>query len=137
MNPWFIIIVPSTKLVWVYSFQTSDCCWNIHYIQVYPHVSFYVHLISQGLLNVPIEHHPTIGDISSPTDIWFGDVKKIPKKGHQSQPLYHLDPRDIPMISIPLVTPRPNGSHAELDVPGGTSRWKISCAKPLARMTFF
>ena len=26
--------------------------------------------IVKGLANVPIEHHPTIGDISSPTDIW-------------------------------------------------------------------
>ena len=26
------------------------------------------------------------GDISTPTDIWFGDRNKIPKKGHQSQP---------------------------------------------------
>ena len=32
--------------------------------------------------NVPIPHHPTIGDISSPTDmavyVIFGDVKPIP-----------------------------------------------------------
>ena len=46
------------------------------------------HNIQQRLVNVLIEHHPTIGDISSPTDICFGDVKQIPKKGHQSQPLY-------------------------------------------------
>ena len=44
-----------------------------------------------GLVNVPIKHHPTIGDISSPTDICFGDVKPIPKKGHQSQPLLNDD----------------------------------------------
>ena len=29
----------------------------------------------QGLVNVPIEHHSTIGDISSPRDICFGDVQ--------------------------------------------------------------
>ena len=41
-----------------------------------------IHPIFQGLVNVPIKHHPTIGVISSPTDICFGDVKQIPKKGH-------------------------------------------------------
>ena len=47
----------------------------------------------QGLVNVLIEeHHPTIGDISSQTDIWFGDVKHIPQlSGHQSQPLENID----------------------------------------------
>ena len=34
----------------------------------------------QGLVNVPIKHHPT-GD-TSPTDMCFGDVKPNPKKGH-------------------------------------------------------
>ena len=32
----------------------------------------------QGLVNVPVEHHPTVGHISSPTNICFGDVKQIP-----------------------------------------------------------
>ena len=41
----------------------------------------------QGLVNVPIKHHPTIGNVESPTDICFGDVKQIPKKGHLHQPL--------------------------------------------------
>ena len=44
--------------------------------------------VHQELVNVPTEHHPTIVDISSPTDISFGNVKQIPKKGHQSQPLF-------------------------------------------------
>ena len=36
-----------------------------------------------------VSHHPTIEDISSPTDIYFGDVKPNPQKlGHQSQPLF-------------------------------------------------
>ena len=34
-----------------------------------------------------VSHHPAIADISSPTNICFGDLKQIPKKGHQSQPL--------------------------------------------------
>ena len=33
-----------------------------------------------------IEHHPIIWNISSPTDIWFGDVKQIPKMGHLPTP---------------------------------------------------
>ena len=37
-----------------------------------------------------VSHHPTIGDSSSPTNICFSDVKPIPKKGHQSQPLFLL-----------------------------------------------
>ena len=47
-----------------------------------------VHIkVDQGLVNVLIKHHPTIGDISSPTDICFGDVKEIPKKGHLLTPV--------------------------------------------------
>ena len=38
------------------------------------------------MVNVPTKHHPTSEDISSPTDIWFGDVQKIPKKGHLPTP---------------------------------------------------
>ena len=41
----------------------------------------------QGLVNVPIQHHPTIGDIISKRCGCFGDVKPIPNsRGHQSQP---------------------------------------------------
>ena len=45
----------------------------------------------QGLVNVPIEHHPTIGDISSPTDMAEGDVKQIPKSWDIYQPLSNID----------------------------------------------
>ena len=54
---------------------------------------FWTLIVYQKLLDttnvgfyVPIKHHPTIGDISSPTDICFGDVKPIPKKGHVQNP---------------------------------------------------
>ena len=33
-----------------------------------------------------VSHHPTIGEISSPTDMCFGDVKQIPQKGTFSNP---------------------------------------------------
>ena len=41
----------------------------------------------QGLVNVLIENRATIGDISYPTDICFGDVQNPQLSGHQSQPL--------------------------------------------------
>ena len=37
--------------------------------------------VNQGLVNVQIEHHPSMGDIIS-NRYCFGDVKPIPKKGH-------------------------------------------------------
>ena len=49
--------------------------------------------LKQGLVNVPIKHHPTIGDISSPTDICFGDVQH---------------PQKIPSIPTPVEKPRKN-----------------------------
>ena len=43
-------------------------------------------LVHQGLVNVPIEHHPTIGDIISNR---YGKVMfKIPKKGHLPTPVH-------------------------------------------------
>ena len=48
-------------------------------------------------------HHPTSGDVSSPTNICFGDVKQIPQlSGHQSQALYVVTtnfPRPFPRMS--------------------------------------
>ena len=38
-------------------------------------------LVYHRVLNVPIER-PTLGELISPTDICFGDVKQVPKKGH-------------------------------------------------------
>ena len=35
------------------------------------------HLHMEGLVNVPIQHHPT-GEINSNRYGWFGDVKPIP-----------------------------------------------------------
>ena len=35
-----------------------------------------------------VSHHSTKKGISFPTDMCFGDVKEIPKKGHQSQALF-------------------------------------------------
>ena len=46
-------------------------------------------MVKQGLVNVPIEHHPTIGDIISKR--YLKVMFKIPKKGHQSQPLQIAD----------------------------------------------
>ena len=46
------------------------------------HGVFYYHF--QGLVNVPIEHHPTIGDTISNR---YGKVMfKIPNKGHVPTP---------------------------------------------------
>ena len=39
---------------------------------------------TQGLLNVPIEHHPTFGDIIS--NKYIKVMFKIPKKGHLPTP---------------------------------------------------
>ena len=39
------------------------------------------------MVNVPLKHHPTTGNTISNRYLCFGDVKQIPKKGHQSQPL--------------------------------------------------
>ena len=39
----------------------------------------------QGLVNVPIKHHPTIGDIIS--NRYFKVIFKIPKKGHLPTPV--------------------------------------------------
>ena len=43
--------------------------------------------ILQGLVYVLIEHHPHIGDISSPTDTCLGDVKQILRIGHLPNPV--------------------------------------------------
>ena len=53
----------------------------------------------QGLVNVPIEHHPSIGDIIS--NRYFKVMFKIPKKGHLTTP----DPRrcDIKQIRLGMV----------------------------------
>ena len=42
----------------------------------------------QGLVNVPIKHHPTIQIIE-------GDVKPIPKKGHLPTPVHIEDLMEI------------------------------------------
>ena len=42
-------------------------------------------LIIQGLVNAPIEHHPTIGDINS--NRYLKVIFKIPKKGHLPTPV--------------------------------------------------
>ena len=55
------------------------------YWRVNPHIS----PINQGLVNVPIEHHPTIGDIKIPTDIASGDIQN-PQKGTFTNP--HQNP---------------------------------------------
>ena len=41
--------------------------------------------MGQGLLNVPIEHHPTFGDIIS--NRYMKVTFKIPKKGHLPTPV--------------------------------------------------
>ena len=43
-----------------------------------------VHL--QGLVNVLIEHHPNIGEISSPTDTCCSDVQNPKAMGHLPNP---------------------------------------------------
>ena len=50
---------------------------------IYAGVGFYVPMFH-------VSHHPTIGDISSPTGICFGDVKQIPKKGHLPTPVMFM-----------------------------------------------
>ena len=50
-----------------------------------------------GLVNVPIQHHPTTADIISnkPLKVMF----KIPRRGHQSQPLDLPEGNDHPVTS--------------------------------------
>ena len=48
--------------------------------------------MTKATANVLIEHHPTIGDISSPTNPAEGDVKQITTKatkGHLPPHLYY------------------------------------------------
>ena len=51
-----------------------------------PWIVVLLYPLLQGLVNVPIEHHPTIGAIIS--NRYLKVMFEIPKKGHQSQPLY-------------------------------------------------
>ena len=55
-----------------------------------PYMSWFMMLCSviisiSGLVNVPIEHHPTIGDINS--NRYLKVIFKIPKKGHWPTPV--------------------------------------------------
>ena len=43
------------------------------------------HVFQQGLVNVPIKHHPTIGDVIS--NRYLKVMFKIPKKGHLPTPV--------------------------------------------------
>ena len=43
----------------------------------------------QGSLNVPIEHHPSIGDIIS--NRYLKVMSNIPKMGHLPTPVFRLD----------------------------------------------
>ena len=45
-------------------------------------------ILAQGLVNVPIEHHPTIGDVIS--NRYLKVMFKIPKKGHLPTPVSNL-----------------------------------------------
>ena len=69
-----------------------------------------------------VSRHPTIGDISSPTDFWFGDVKQIPNS------------RDI--------NPNPCQSQIDFSRPGQPSAalssrlFRAFFSPPLARKAF-
>ena len=60
-----------------------------------------LHTHYQGLVNVPIEHHSTIGNII-PTYIWFGDVQN-PQKGTSIPTLGY--PRPSSPVRNPLRNP--------------------------------
>ena len=103
---------------------------------------------TQGLVNVPIQHHPTIGDIPTdinsnryliPTDtVIFGDfcgcLAQILKMGHQSQPLAPGVPVSWATSSRPAVQllrglrPRPCVPHLP------TSGGNVHHPKPFAQL---
>ena len=56
-----------------------------------------------GLVNVPIEHHPTIGDINS--NRYLKVIFKIPKKGHLPTPVYLMITYMITIIPINFIEP--------------------------------
>ena len=62
--------------------------------------------ISTGVGKCPyVSHHPTISDISSPTDIWFGDVQN-PRKGTSipTPDLCWLKPKVILVLNFDVWT---------------------------------
>ena len=85
-------VVPSSKKqsINMNGSWTQSRWLSFHIINIHPHFRLWSEggtvawmiegYLKKGLVNVPILSN--IGDISSPTDICFGDVKQIPKKGH-------------------------------------------------------
>ena len=58
----------------------------------------------QGLVNVPIKHHPTIGDMIV-QQIFEGDVKQIPNYRDIHQPLHDVN------VSITMATAKLAGDN--------------------------
>ena len=102
-----------------------------HMVTTNMSICFFYGLFIQGLVNVPMFHITQLFGRSSPTDIWFGDVKPIPKKGTSiptpvtSCSVISRAPQGLTMVDRPKSGPAAEETRASLGVPH--ARWAPSC----------